>query len=246
MRRIAAIQFLCCLAVFTPTAYAPVGAAGGPAATLSPAEIQQAIDIGRNAKATQAFLEPYRIVGYSPTFGVPTAPSETPTFGVFSTPFSRVVIASCEARRASRPFTTKDVTEEMLRPELHVLAFRWNEAANDQAVWCLILSPRGIGPVGATSVPPVMNVEDVEILPSANGEASAIRRLGAEVVTSRQLGLPEHIWYGRGVKAVFPLNDVPSRAIFRLKVTPGYADRLDYPGRTTGRPRFAVDFTTLR
>jgi hypothetical protein len=210
---------------------------------LTPADIRLAIDIGRDPDAAQHFLAQYRIVGYQPVYGVPTAPNKTPTFGVFSTPFSRVVIASCEARQAGKPFSGHDVTAEMLEPELRVLAFRWNSRVS-HPIWCVNLSPHRIGQLDATSVPPVQHVTDVVILPTAEKGAAPILPTRSERVRSRDLGLAEHIWYGGGVRATFRLADLPDRPILKLSISPNYGGRVEPWGNNDGR--FPIDLARLR
>ena len=221
-----------------------VSAVAGPESSgLSPTDIQLAIDLGQDAKAARAFLVQYHIVAYHAATGIGRARETTP-FGVFSTPFSRVVIASCEARLAGRPFTPADVTPQMLAPELRVLAFRWNESVS-HPIWCY--NPRPIQLKSQqrypNSTPPLQNVTEVVILPSSEKAATPILPARSEKVKSRDLGLPDHIWYGSGVQAVFPLEGLPARPILRLKVFPSYGGRVTEFGRNDGR--FPIDLTKL-
>lgn len=230
-------------ATITERGKVQVDAGAAVSTHLSPADIQLAIDIGRDADAAQHFLAHYRIVGYQPVFGVPTAPNETPTFGVFSTPFSRVVVASCEAHQLGKPFSPHDVTEEMLRPELRVLAFRWNERVSHQ-IWCVNLRPNTLGQVVATRVPPLMNVTAVVVLPSTEKSAVPVLPIRSERVRSRDLGLPEHIWYGSGVRAVFLLSDLPAQPIIKVNVSPSYGGRVERWEPNNGR--FPIDLERLK
>jgi hypothetical protein len=229
-------------AVITERGKVPPAADARAQSALTPADIQLAIDIGRDPNAAQHFLAQYRIVAYQSSF-VSTAPNETPTFGLFSTPFSRVVIASCEARKAGKPFSGDDVTAEMLEPELRVLAFRWNSRVS-HPIWCVNLSPHRIGQVEATSVPPVQHVTDVVILPTAEKGAAPVLPTRSERVRSRDLGFPEHIWYGGGVRATFRLADLPGRPILKLSISPSYGGRVERWGPNDGR--FPIDLARLR
>lgn len=99
--------FLCLLC---PPVFAQ--SAGRPSAE----QIARAITEG--AKSKKLSLPRLRTGGGAKTMGIRGG-----TIAVYATPLDRVLAASYAAAQSYRPFTTADVTEEMIAPELHIYAY---------------------------------------------------------------------------------------------------------------------------
>jgi len=107
-------------------------------------------------------------------------------WGCFTTPYSRVVMAAQAARKRYKPFTTSDVTPELVAPgELHV--YGWARKVEG--------SPR------------IDSVEAIVILPKKSKDpAQAIQPSNAEPITEEYKNLMGATLEGRSLKAVFPLT----------------------------------------
>lgn len=82
---------------------------------MTPERIREAIEVGTNA--TEVW--PYRIQEKT-HFSL--RPSFPPQIGVYTTPFLRVALAASVASKRYQSFTERDVTAEMIAPEIHVYA----------------------------------------------------------------------------------------------------------------------------
>ena len=86
-------------------------------ATLTPQQIEEAIKIASNERDTDRLLRNYRLQNRG---SVMIGTSDGPLYGVFTTPFTRIVYAARDAPRRYQKFTADDVTPEMLAPEIVV------------------------------------------------------------------------------------------------------------------------------
>lgn len=82
---------------------------------MTPERIREAIEVGTKAKE----VWPYRIQEKT---HISLRPSFPPQIAVFTTPFLRVALAASTAGKRHQAFTQKDVTPEMVAPEIHVYA----------------------------------------------------------------------------------------------------------------------------
>ncbi len=86
--------------------------AGGVVTEMTPDLIREAIAYGAKEKK----LKPYKLGGMSITQNRPGAVAH------FTTPFLRVALASSEAKSTYKEFAEKDVTPDLIGPEVTIIA----------------------------------------------------------------------------------------------------------------------------
>lgn len=141
-------------------------------------EITNAIAAG--AKLDQFVMRALRTGGGFRTMGIRGG-----TIALYSTPLDRVRAASYSAARSYRPFTAADVTEEMVRPELHIYA----------------------APVAIAGQPAVANVVAIVIMPHDSKDRSkVIQPLSVAETSETFRNLLGYVGGGTGLTAVFTLD----------------------------------------
>ena len=143
-----------------------------------------------------------------------------PVLGYVTTPYSRVALEAALARKHGKPYTTADVTPDMLRPELHVYA-------TSQAVY--------------GNKNRIANVTKVVVMPYQSRDPSAA------IQPTRTAEVTDEYWNlmgaakGRNMMAVFPLSvlrgDNEIRVVFDRHV-PGSSE---IKGCTDCGARFILD-----
>lgn len=148
-------------------------------AQMSPQQIEEAIKLGSNEREAKRFLDNYRLRPRA--FG-----SAGPTIGIFSTPFSRVVMLAADARDKYATVTAESIPKELLAPEVHV------------HVW----------PHQLETAPDIASVRAVVLMPKGSrnrSEAIAPVRMSESVTNySNLFGAT---WKGTGALAVFPISE---------------------------------------
>ena len=145
-----------------------------------PSAEQIARAIAEGAKATKLLLPRLRTGGGVKTMGIRGG-----TIAVYATPLDRVVAASYAAAQSYRPFTTADVTEEMLAPELHIYA----------------------SAMPLKDVPVIANVVTVVVMPYDSKDRSrAIQPIRVMEMATTFRNLLGFSGEGTGRTAVFPLD----------------------------------------
>jgi hypothetical protein len=106
-------------------------------ANLTPARIEEAIQLAGDDKATAKFVQSY-------VLQTRTGIGSGPLIGYVSTPFSRVVMAAVAARKAGRTFVASDVPADLLMPVLQILVLPQSAAyaAVPAVVEAVTVSPR--------------------------------------------------------------------------------------------------------
>lgn len=94
---------------------------------MTPQLIERAIAEGASAKKA----EPYKIGFFAKTYGT------------FTTPYQRVVLAAFDAKRAYKPFTAADVSPELVAPELRVRAEPFDFKNGVANVVAVVVTKRG-------------------------------------------------------------------------------------------------------
>lgn len=144
-----------------------------------------------------------------------------PVLGYFTTPYSRVALAAAVARRHDKPFTSADVTPQMLLPELHVYAASQAVYGNKNRI---------------------ANVKTVVVMPYQSKDRSAALRPartepGTDDIWSL-MGAPAN---GRNMMVVFPLsvlNDANEIRVVFDRHAPGSSS---IKGCTECSARFALE-----
>ena len=114
-------------------------AAQEPTRPITPANLEEAIQLATDEKTARKFLDAYVL---QPRAGW----GHGPLIGTFSTPFSRVVQAALTARKKGHAFTMNDVAADLVVPELHVIATPQPAASDESAVagvLSIVIAPRG-------------------------------------------------------------------------------------------------------
>jgi hypothetical protein len=132
--------------------------------------------------------------------------SRAGVLGGFTTPFSRVVAAASAARKKYQPFTAADVTAEMIRPEVQVIALSRPSMKDERTI---------------------ANVEAVIIMPRGSKDPSkAIQPQKTSEVSEDYQNLFGAEVHGRGVVATFPVSVVNDanevRVVYDVAVGPGF------------------------
>jgi len=147
---------------------------------MTPAVIQQAIELAADEKVAARFLQSYVLQAR-------TGVGSGPLIGHCSTPFSRVVVAAVAARRAGKALTVADVEPALVVPEFQILVL----------------------PQTAAYDSPSVRLENVLITSRATDLAdSAIQPLRMASAVKRDyviFGVPET---DGGIVVAFPLNVV--------------------------------------
>jgi hypothetical protein len=110
-------------------------------------------------------------------------------FACFTTPYSRVAFAAREAKKASEPFTERQVTPEMVAPVVEVLAL-----------------PQASYIMGSGRVGPLVGVKRIVVMPAKGTDSSqAIHPSGQLDLDQRYSTLMGSWWEAGGILARFPL-----------------------------------------
>jgi len=161
--------------------------AQGLVSTMTPARIDEAIQLAGDEQLARRFLENY-VLQSRAGWG------SGPRIGVFTTPFSRVVRAALEARQHGKVLTAVDVPPELLAPELDVIATSQKSASDDTVVE--VFSIQLVALAGA--VPQVLEPLRKSVLSREYQKAHAISVTDA------------------GVVAVFALTSLPRQPVVRV------------------------------
>jgi len=138
------------------------------AGSLTPAQIEEAIQIAADEKAAGKLLQSYVLQTRS---GIGSGP----LIGYFSTPFSRVVLTAVAARKEGRKLALSDVPANVLLPELQVLVLSQSAAYADapavvEAVTIARRAQDGAAAMPITTVPATsQHYAQFGIVPKGNG-----------------------------------------------------------------------------
>jgi hypothetical protein len=158
-----------------------------PVANLTPALIDEAIQLADEDKATARFLQSYILQARS---GIGTGP----LIGYFSTPFSRVVMAAVMARKDGSKLAASEVPANLLVPELQMLVLSQSAAYSDS-------------PVAVQAVTIARRPQD----------GAAMRPVGTVPATSQHYALFGIVPKGNGaLVAAMPMADVAAENTVRV------------------------------